>query len=153
MPISLSGCGATASRGYNAIKTLNDMKVAGDYFTVINSHTTTKIMYANDTHVKYMYYSTRYNDAMTALYNADGSVQIYNENEEDILETKRYINANSFADGYFTIINDNGIDRVIMYANDTGVKYMYYHSGYGYGMTPLYNEDGTIQVYNETVDS
>lgn len=36
----------------------------------------------------------------------------------------------------------------IVYANDTKVKY-FICSGYNqYGITPLYNADGTLQVYD-----
>ena len=56
------------------------------------------------------------------------------------------------AGGYFTIINEwNTIDGnyKIVYANDTGVKYFMCFSGYRYGITPLYNADGSLQIYNE----
>jgi hypothetical protein len=59
--------------------------------------------------------------------------------------------------GYFTVIktweDTNGMDvYYLLYANDTGVMYFYYKSGHQSGMTPLYNTDGTLQVY-ETVSS
>ena len=39
-----------------------------------------KIVYANDTNVKYMIIKTdRYKYSITALYNADGSLQVYEE--------------------------------------------------------------------------
>lgn len=53
------------------------------------------------------------------------------------------------SNGYFTEIVkwDNG-SYTIVYANDTKVKYFIY-SGYNqYGITPLYNADGTLQVYD-----
>ncbi len=37
----------------------------------------------------------------------------------------------------------------IVYANDTKVKYLVVSSVYRYGITPLYNSDGTLQVYDE----
>lgn len=56
-----------------------------------------------------------------------------------------------FCGGYFTIItqwgNGKGIYRIV-YANDTKVKYMTISSKYQFGITPLYNADGTLQVYD-----
>lgn len=36
----------------------------------------------------------------------------------------------------------------IVYANDTKVKYLICHGCYKYGITPLYNTDGSLQVYD-----
>lgn len=38
----------------------------------------------------------------------------------------------------------------IVYANDTKVKYMMFREGYRGGITPLYNTDGSLQVYEES---
>ncbi len=56
-----------------------------------------------------------------------------------------------FANGYFTVIKKwtDGNNYRIVYANDTKVKYMVISTGYYYGITPLYNADGTLQVYEE----
>lgn len=61
-----------------------------------------------------------------------------------------YENANTeqkdMFNGYFTAVktwSKAGTDYYILYAKDTGVMYLYY----GYGITPLYNADGTLQVY------
>lgn len=57
-----------------------------------------------------------------------------------------------WAEGYFTVIKawgDLGARQyMIVYANDT--KVMYYIDAYSVagGMTPLYNADGTLQVYD-----
>lgn len=55
--------------------------------------------------------------------------------------------------GYFTLIkkwsDGDGIYR-IAYANDTKVKYLICSIGYGKGITPLYNADGSLQVYEES---
>ena len=58
----------------------------------------------------------------------------------------------AFSDGYFTVIKewDGGINfplERIVYANDTGVMYYVYAFGYAGGITPLYNTDGTLQIY------
>lgn len=60
-------------------------------------------------------------------------------------------NDEDFCAGYFTTIiewrDDMGIYRIV-YANDTNVKYMVVTSGYKFGITPLYNTDGTLQIYD-----
>ena len=59
---------------------------------------------------------------------------------------------NYLSKGYFTIIKswDGGINHpteYIVYANDTGVMYYIFLGGYSGGITPLYNADGTLQIY------
>ena len=58
-----------------------------------------------------------------------------------------------FANGYFTEINsckDIHGNYKIVYANDTKIKYFIVSgSKYTNGITPLYNADGTLQVYEE----
>ena len=53
-----------------------------------------------------------------------------------------------FADGYFTIVKEWGEfgKYKIVYANDT--KVIYCVSSH-LGITPLYNADGTLQIYGE----
>lgn len=56
-----------------------------------------------------------------------------------------------FCNGYFTAINkwhDLHSRYRIVYANDTKVKYFIAYSSNKFGITPLYNADGTLQVYN-----
>lgn len=53
---------------------------------------------------------------------------------------------------YFTEIiswSENGEYYKIVYANDTNVKYLICQSGYRYGITPLFNADGSLQIYEE----
>lgn len=60
-----------------------------------------------------------------------------------------------FAGGYFTTITewrDDIGNYCIVYANDTKVKYLITASIYKYGITPLYNADGSLQVYDEDGD-
>lgn len=55
--------------------------------------------------------------------------------------------------GYFTLIKEwNGRDDLykIVYANDTKVKYLMWLRGHRGGITPLYNADGSLQVYEES---
>ena len=56
--------------------------------------------------------------------------------------------------GYFTVIKSwhGGIDypiEYIVYANDTGVMYYVFRGTHYSGITPLYNADGTLQIYEE----
>lgn len=60
--------------------------------------------------------------------------------------------SNDLGNGYFTIVtewSDVGSTYYIVYANDTKVKYLISSSGYRFGITPLYNSDGSLQVYEE----
>lgn len=57
-----------------------------------------------------------------------------------------------FADGYFTIVKEWGEfgQYKIVYANDTKVIYLVCINVNNYlGITPLYNADGTLQIYGE----
>lgn len=61
-------------------------KAGGGYFTAIKEWNdgdggAYKIVYANDTGVKYLIYYNYCQAAITALYNADGSLQLYEESE------------------------------------------------------------------------
>ncbi len=49
--------------------------------------------------------------------------------------------------GYFTVIDSTPYGCTV-YANDTKVVYFFAYSDWGGGMTPLYNADGTLQIYN-----
>lgn len=53
-----------------------------------------------------------------------------------------------FAGGYFTTVKEWG-EYKIVYANDTRVIYLACVSGNHFGITPLYNADGTLQIYGE----
>lgn len=58
-----------------------------------------------------------------------------------------------FGNGYFTVITEWGNVYYIVYANDTKVKYLIMErSQYLSGITPLYNADGTLQIYEESED-
>lgn len=67
----------------------------------------------------------------------------------DILQNK-----GSFCGGYFTRIKqwyDSRCDYYIVYANDTKVMYFIGYQGGSvskFGITPLYNADGSVQVYD-----
>ena len=59
------------------------------------------------------------------------------------------VNETNNTDRYFTEIAEYG-DGIytIVYANDTKVKYLIFESYYKFGITPLYNADGTLQIYD-----
>ena len=54
---------------------------------------------------------------------------------------------------YFTVVEEWGGPAegyfYILCANDTKVMYYYYQIGYRGGITPLYNADGSLQIYTE----
>lgn len=52
-------------------------------------------------------------------------------------------------DEYFTTVTKGRGYRVV-YANDTKVLYFIHSQGHQYGIIPLYNADGTLQVYEES---
>ena len=56
-----------------------------------------------------------------------------------------------FADGYFTTVKEWGKfgKYKIVYANDTKVMYLIGYLSGTFGITPLYNADGTLQIYGE----
>lgn len=57
-----------------------------------------------------------------------------------------------FGNGYFTEITSQGdatYDYKIVYANDTKVKYICVDGYRSFGITPLYNADGTLQLYED----
>ena len=53
--------------------------------------------------------------------------------------------------GYFTTVEQWGggtdYDYSIVYANDTKVMYFIVNGGSTFGITPLHNTDGTLQIY------
>lgn len=56
-----------------------------------------------------------------------------------------------FGYGYFTKLlgwSSGSYKYAIVYANDTKVKYLVFRSGDSGGITPLYNADGSLQVYD-----
>lgn len=61
----------------------------------------------------------------------------------DNAETKK----ESYAGGYFTEIKEWDDDWYIVYANDTKVMYIIHSEYRSYGIAPLYNSDGSLQVY------
>jgi len=54
--------------------------------------------------------------------------------------------------GYFTLIkkwHDEESLYEIVYANDTKVKYLIWRTAHKGSITPLYNTDGSLQVYED----
>lgn len=56
----------------------------------------------------------------------------------------------SLGGGYFTLIRkwDGDYTYYIAYANNTKVMYLIIDGYHKFGITPLYNADGTLQVYD-----
>lgn len=57
----------------------------------------------------------------------------------------------NFGNGYFTELtkwSDSGYNYRIVYDNTTKVKYFLISGYYKFGITPLYNADGTLQIYD-----
>lgn len=64
----------------------------------------------------------------------------------------RFADNKDFANEYFTIISEWGdfnTKYIIVYDNEEKVKYFVFHDVNASGITPLYNSDGTLQIYNE----
>lgn len=51
------------------------------------------------------------------------------------------------AGGYFTVLERWDHSNYIVYANDTKVKYYFNYFSSACGITPLYNADGSLQIY------
>ena len=77
----LTGCGTRFGDAEDTSK-----ETGGEYFTTIKEwgdmNIKYEIVYANDTGVKYLIFQTYYKGGITPLYNADGSLQVYEESEE-----------------------------------------------------------------------
>lgn len=72
---------------------------------------------------------------------------------QDATEQTESNQSSDFGNGYFTEITSWGSatnNYKIVYANDTKVKYFVCNTGYRFGITPLYNADGTLQIYEES---
>lgn len=54
-----------------------------------------------------------------------------------------------YLEGYFTIIYQWNSYNSIVYANDTKVKYLVIEKSRSIAITPLYNADGSLQIYEE----
>lgn len=72
----LTGCGTSYEDAENISETTD-----GGYFTLIkkwdDADGICRIVYANDTKVKYLIWENGYRGGITPLYNADGSLQTY----------------------------------------------------------------------------
>ncbi len=82
----LTGCGTTYQEATGQTESKSNDGFGNGYFTAItkwsDSSNDYKIVYANDTKVKYMVITSGYKMGITTLYNADGTLQIYEESEE-----------------------------------------------------------------------
>ena len=77
-----------------------------------------------------------------------GCATTYQEATEQTESNQR----GDFGKEYFTVLTERNSYQIV-YANDTKVKYLIFDSGmYRFGITPLYNADGTLQIYGESED-
>lgn len=83
LALSCGGCGTTYQEAVDEPPTSDDF--AEGFFTVISewgggiSSGKYKIVYANDTKVKYFLFYEGYAGGISPLYKADGTLQIYDE--------------------------------------------------------------------------
>lgn len=56
--------------------------------------------------------------------------------------------ANKYID-LVTIYRDNDHNTEVLYDKNTKVMYFVKQSGYQFGITPIYNSDGTVKLYDE----
>lgn len=61
-------------------------------------------------------------------------------------ESSRF--ANKYID-LVTIYKDNNCNTEVLYDKNTKVMYFVKHTGYQFGITPIYNSDGTVKLYDE----
>ena len=82
MAVCLTGCGTTYQEATGQAENSTSKDFGKGYFTVITEWDCYQIVYANDTKVKYLIFDNRtYRYGITPLYNADGTLQIYEESE------------------------------------------------------------------------
>lgn len=55
--------------------------------------------------------------------------------------------ANKYID-LVTIYKDNNHNTKVLYDKNTKVMYFVIWSGYQFGITPIYNSDGTVKLYD-----
>lgn len=56
--------------------------------------------------------------------------------------------ANKYID-LVTIYKDDNCNTEVLYDKNTKVMYFVERSGYQFGITPIYNSDGTVKLYDE----
>ena len=64
------------------------------------------------------------------------------------IEPKSSIIGNKYID-LVTIYRDNDNNTEVAYDKNTKVMYFFKRSAYQFGITPIYNSDGTVKLYDE----
>ena len=64
------------------------------------------------------------------------------------IEPESSIIGNKYID-LVTIYRDNDNNTEVAYDKNTKVMYFFKRSGYQFGITPIYNSDGTVKLYDE----
>ena len=70
---------------------------------------------------------------------------------QEAVQSQTQDSTHDFANGYFTTITEWDGEYIyrIIYANDSKVKYLIVDTpSHKFGITPLYNSDGTLQIYD-----
>lgn len=57
-------------------------------------------------------------------------------------------NSNKYID-LVEVCKDNEHNTEVLYDRNTKVMYFVKHTGSEFGITPIYNSDGTVKLYNE----
>lgn len=57
-------------------------------------------------------------------------------------------NSNKYID-LVAVCKDNEPNTEVLYDRNTKVMYFVKHTGSEFGITPIYNSDGTVKLYNE----
>lgn len=63
------------------------------------------------------------------------------------IEPESSILGNKYID-LVTIYKDDGHNTEVLYDKNTKVMYFLKRSGYQFGITPIYNSDGTVKLYD-----
>ena len=64
------------------------------------------------------------------------------------IEPESSIIGNKYID-LVTIYRDNDNNTEVAYDKNTKVMYFFEQNGYHFGITPIYNSDGTVKLYDE----
>lgn len=63
------------------------------------------------------------------------------------IEPESSILGNKYID-LVTVYKDDGYNTEVLYDKNTKVMYFVKWSGYQFGITPIYNSDGTVKLYD-----
>lgn len=67
--------------------------------------------------------------------------------DKDDIEPESSNLGNKYID-LVTIYKDDNCDTEVLYDKNTKVMYFVKYTGYQFGITPIYNSDGTVKLYD-----